>query len=44
MIRKIHLAKCLMEGDMDAIREDLHRRPVEGVGAEVPAGYTEVNR
>jgi GDP-L-fucose synthase len=33
MIRKIHLAKCLMEGDMEAIREDLHRRPVEGVGA-----------
>jgi len=30
MIRKIHLAKCLMEGDMDAIREDLRRRPVEG--------------
>ncbi|MBK5195436.1 MAG: NAD-dependent epimerase/dehydratase family protein, partial [Proteiniphilum sp.] len=35
MIRKIHLAKCLMEGDMEAIREDLRRRPVEGVGAIV---------
>src|SRR5690554_306026 len=33
MIRKIHLAKCLMEDDMEAIREDLQRRPVEGVGA-----------
>lgn len=32
MIRKIHLAKCLMEGDMKAIWEDLQRRPVEGVG------------
>ena len=32
MIRKIHLAKCLMEGDMEAIREDLRRRPVEGIG------------
>ena len=31
MIRKIHLARCLMEGDMEAIREDLRRRPVEGV-------------
>ena len=31
MIRKIHLARCLMEGDMEAIREDLQRRPVEGV-------------
>ena len=35
MIRKIHLAKCLMEGDMEAIREDLRRRPVEGIGAKV---------
>jgi len=38
MIRKIHLAKCLMEGDMDAIREDLHRRPVEGIGAVADIG------
>ena len=33
MIRKIHLAKCLMEGDMEAIRDDLRRRPLEGVGS-----------
>lgn len=31
MIRKIHLAKCLMEGDWDAIAKDLNERPVEGV-------------
>ena len=37
MIRKIHLAKCLMKGDMEAIREDLQLRPVEGVGAVVQA-------
>jgi len=31
MVRKIHLAKCLEEGDFDAIRKDLKRRPIEGV-------------
>ena len=31
MIRKIHLAKCLMEGDWVAIEKDLNERPVEGV-------------
>ena len=31
MIRKIHLAKCLNEGDWDAVRKDLDLRPVEGV-------------
>lgn len=31
MIRKIHLAKALNEGDMDAVRRDLDRRPVENV-------------
>ena len=36
MIRKIHLAKCLAEGDMEAIREDLRRRPVEGVTGNHP--------
>ncbi|HBB01191.1 MAG: GDP-fucose synthetase [Bacteroidetes bacterium GWD2_45_23] len=38
MIRKIHLTKCLMEGDMEAIREDLRRRPVEGVGGVASVG------
>jgi GDP-L-fucose synthase len=31
LIRKIHLGKALMEGDWDAIRTDLNKRPVEGV-------------
>lgn len=34
MIRKIHLAKCLKEGDWEAIRKDLNRRPVEGIDGE----------
>ena len=32
MIRKIHLAHCLKQGDWDAIRKDLDLRPVEGIG------------
>ena len=31
MVRKIHLAKCLMEGDWNAVRKDLDMRPVEQV-------------
>lgn len=31
MVRKIHLAKCLEDNNWDGIREDLNRRPVEGV-------------
>ena len=31
MIRKVHLAKCLNEGDWTAVRRDLDQRPVEGV-------------
>lgn len=31
MIRKIHLAKCLNEGDWDAVYKDINLRPVEGV-------------
>ncbi len=30
MVRKIHLAKCLGEKDMNAVRADLAKRPVEG--------------
>jgi len=30
MIRKIHLGKCLENGDWDIIREDLDMRPIEG--------------
>lgn len=32
MIRKIYLAKSLLEGNMDAVREDIEKRPVEGIG------------
>ena len=31
MIRKIHLAKCLNEGDWEAVCKDINLRPVEGV-------------
>ena len=31
MIRKVHLAKCLNEKNMEAVRRDLDKRPVEGV-------------
>lgn len=34
MIRKIHLAKCLSEGDWSAVRHDLSLRPVEGVDGQ----------
>lgn len=36
MIRKIHLAKCLNEGNWEAVRKDMNRRPVEGVNGESP--------
>ena len=31
LIRKIHLGKCLVNNDWDAIRADLNKRPIEGV-------------
>lgn len=34
MIRKIHLAKCLNEGNMEGVRKDLDLHPVEGVSGE----------
>ncbi|MTK52811.1 GDP-L-fucose synthase [Paludibacter sp.] len=34
MIRKIHLAKCLNEENMEAVRKDLNLRPVEGISGE----------
>lgn len=37
MIRKIHLAKCLHDGDWDAVREDISLRPVRS-GDMVVAG------
>ena len=38
MIRKMHLAKLLNEGDMAGIRTDLDRRPVEGVDGSATDG------
>jgi GDP-L-fucose synthase len=34
MIRKIHLGKCLNEGNIDAVCDDLNRRPVEGISGK----------
>jgi len=34
MIRKAHLGKCLMNNDMEALRRDFSRYPVEGVNGE----------
>lgn len=31
LIRKIHLGKCLEEGNREAIQKDLNKRPIEGV-------------
>lgn len=34
MLRKLYLAQCLRCGDWDAVRRDLARRPVEGIGGD----------
>ncbi len=31
LIRKMHLGKCLVNNDWDAIRKDLNKKPIEGV-------------
>ena len=36
LIRKIHLGKCLEEGNWEAIRADLDKRPIEGVNGDSP--------
>lgn len=36
MIRKMHLAKMLNEGNWDALRADVDRRPVEGIDGKAP--------
>ena len=36
MLRKIFLAKCLMDNDEEAVRKDLARRPVQGIIANTP--------
>jgi GDP-L-fucose synthase len=34
LIRKIHLGKCLEENNLDDIRKDLNKRPIEGVSGK----------
>ena len=34
MIRKVHLGKCLSEGNWDSVRKDLSARPVENVSGD----------
>ncbi len=41
MLRKIHLAHCLREGDWEAIGRDLDQRPIEGVSGS--AGKAEIS-
>ena len=36
MIRKMHLAKCLEQGNIDAIRTDLLRHPMEDIRHDAP--------
>ena len=38
MLRKMYLGKCLEENNMDAIRNDLKKRPIEGVNGEDEKG------
>ena len=42
LLRKVHLGKCLEEGDFDAIREDLRKRPIEGTRGREDEGTSEV--
>jgi len=41
LTRKMHLGKCLMNNDWEAIRKDFERRPVEGLDGK--AGDKEIN-
>ena len=34
LIRKVHLAHCLKEGNWEAVRKDMNQRPVEGVNGD----------
>ncbi|MBW8330557.1 MAG: GDP-L-fucose synthase [Prolixibacteraceae bacterium] len=38
MVRKMHLGKCLEENNWDAIREDLNKRPIEGINGDEATG------
>ena len=34
LVRKIHLGKCLENNDWDSVRDDLNKRPIEGINGE----------
>ncbi|MBN1186317.1 MAG: GDP-L-fucose synthase [Bacteroidales bacterium] len=34
LIRKFHLGKCLEQNNMEAIRKDLNKRPIEGINGD----------
>jgi|LSQX01.3.fsa_nt_gb GDP-L-fucose synthase len=36
LIRKMHLGKCLMSGNWDALKKDLNQKPIEGISGNVP--------
>jgi len=38
MLRKMHLGKCLEENNWEAIREDLNKRPIEGINGDKETG------
>jgi GDP-L-fucose synthase len=38
MIRKIHLGKCLEENNWEAIRNDINKRPIEGINGQNTEG------
>ena len=38
MLRKMYLGKCLEENNIDAIRKDLNKRPIEGISGEEAKG------
>jgi len=38
MLRKMHLGKCLEENNWEAIREDLNKRPIEGIAGDEETG------
>jgi GDP-L-fucose synthase len=38
MLRKMHLGKCLEENNWEAIRQDLNKRPIEGITGDGETG------
>lgn len=42
LIRKMHLGKCLMNNDWDAIRADFDKRPVDGIKGNSEEGILDI--